>query len=209
VILAGASCKSFLESQAAPRQGTAVEKSCRDPLSRSRPLRPFPQATHHPRFNRPSTFAPFARRLYDPAGKTSSAVQPAGTFDGFFLWLETSLSRRQLVGELQERCHKSPPGLRGAVDPSLCSTQGPVQGTYIVFQLWILDSDSPLTAVSTYCLRIELGGEFLTPTSASPLFNKRGRGPRGRASGSGSGSGIPFRNTHQNSHDHVRFRSFW
>jgi len=145
-----------------------------------------------PEIQSPVDICPFCSPPLRPGRKDILSCAARRNFDGFFLWLETSLSRRQLVGELQERCHKSPPGLRGAVDPSLCSTQGPVQGTYIVFQLWILDSDSPLTAVSTYCLRIELGGEFLTPTSASPLFNKRGRGPRGRASGSGSGSGIPF-----------------
>lgn len=88
VILAGASCKSFLESQPAPRQGTAVEKSCRDPLLRSRP---FPQATHHPRFNRLSTFGPlFTRRPYDPAaGKHPQLCSHRELGRLLFVWLET------------------------------------------------------------------------------------------------------------------------
>lgn len=90
------------------------------------------------------------------------------------LWLETRCQDVSLSESCRNGGATGSPGLRSGRSVLVQQTPGPVQGTYIVFQLWILDSDSPLTAVSTYCLRIELGGEFLIPTSASPLFNKKG-----------------------------------
>lgn len=75
VILAGASCKSFLESQPAPRQGTAVEKSCRDPLAISTLSPSHPPPEIHSLVD----ICPFCWLPLRPGRNPVSAVRSAGT----------------------------------------------------------------------------------------------------------------------------------
>lgn len=94
VILAGASCKSFLESQPAPRQGTAVEKSCRDPLAISTLSPSHPPPEIHSLVD----ICPFCWLHLRPGRSTVSAVRSAGTSTASFCGLrhavKTSACRR-------------------------------------------------------------------------------------------------------------------
>ena len=106
VILAGASCKSFLESQLHLGKARPWRRVA-ETLSRSRP---FPQATHHPRFIRLSTFAPFAGCVYDPAGILSQLCSPPEPRQPL-LWLEARCQDVSL-SETCRNCATEPPGLR-------------------------------------------------------------------------------------------------
>lgn len=94
VILAGASCKSFLESQPAPRQGTAVEKSCRDPLSISTLSPSHPPPEIHSLVD----ICPFCWLPLRPGRNPVSAVRSTGTSTASFCGLrravKTSACRR-------------------------------------------------------------------------------------------------------------------
>lgn len=87
VILAGASCKSFLESQPAPRQGTAVEKSCRDPLAISTLSPSHPPPEIHSLVD----ICPFCRLHLRHGRNTVSAVRSAGTSTASFCGLRRSV----------------------------------------------------------------------------------------------------------------------
>lgn len=108
VILAGASCKSFLESQLHLGKAQSWRRVAE---TLSRDLDPFPKP--------PTTRDSIARRhlplllaAFTTRPESHRAVQLNGNCYGlgFFCGLRHALSSRQLVGELQERCHKSPQG---------------------------------------------------------------------------------------------------
>ncbi|KAL2286396.1 hypothetical protein FJTKL_07154 [Diaporthe vaccinii] len=106
VILAGASCKSFLESQPAPRQGTAVEKSCRDPLSISTLSPSHPPPEIHSLVD----ICPFCWLPSRPGRNPVSAVRSAGTSTASFCGLRRAVKGVSLSESCRNGATRAPQG---------------------------------------------------------------------------------------------------